>query len=48
MAGVSVAPSHFFTLQQREIEAGPQIDGLRWSLDQWESAGTDFNLRDVQ
>ena len=29
MAGASVAPSHFFTLQQREMEAGPQIEGLR-------------------
>ena len=48
MARASVAPSYFFTLQQRELEAGPQIEGLRWSLDEWESARTDFNIRDVQ
>ena len=32
----------FFTLQQREIEARPQIEGLRYSLDGWESARTNF------
>ena len=30
MARASVEPSYFFfSLQQREIEAGPQIEGLR-------------------